>query len=414
MELDLRGALERAPQANFQLLLAQEGIVSQEQATRMTRSALLPQVQLSSTQMRAMAPNVDPLSKSFPGIPTRFYVERFDAVLQTSLTLLNMRSVDDWRESKLTLKAAEWQLEDAMQEILQQISVTYFTHWRNVRRLSVIDANLERDRILLQIARDQMEAGVATALEVTRAEVGLAVNELTRLQQETAVMESMLQLKQVLNIPLETDLQLKDEAFPDATGESEFSSFQFEQVLGSRADYHQLKTELDREALALRATKRERLPSLTLSGQWGYASETWSDDLQEQWAIQLGLTMPVFEGFRIEANQRMAASALKQKELQLSELRLQIEADYRLVLQELQSLSRQVEVARRARDLNQKEYELEKIRFEEGVADNSDVVDAQAALADAGDALVDAEFQYYLARIRKARIEGNVHQVLQD
>jgi len=170
-------------------------------------------------------------------------------------------------------------------------------------------------------------------------------------------------------------------------------------------------SDLEREQVAHRATKQERLPSLTLSGQWGYASRNITDDLREQWAIQLGVTMPLFEGFRLESQQRIAASMIRQKEIQLKDLRSQIEMDYRLVIKQLQSSRQQVEVATRSRNLNEREYDLEKIRFQQGVADNSDVVDAQTRLADAEDALVEAHYQYLLAKIELARIEGTVQAI---
>jgi outer membrane protein TolC len=46
------------------------------------------------------------------------------------------------------------------------------------------------------------------------------------------------------------------------------------------------------------------------------------------------------------------------------------------------------------------------------VADNSDVVTAQAALAQASDAEVDTIFRYHLARISLARVLGHVTEEL--
>jgi outer membrane protein len=411
MELSLREALERAPGANFHVLLAREGVTTQTEAVRAARSALLPQVRLEATQRRAMAPNVDPFSKQFAPV-SRYYVDRFDAVLRARLSLLNSRSLDDWRLSRLELRATGLGLENTVQDILARIATAYVSHWRNQRRLEVIDATLIRDRILLQIATDLKDAGVATALDVTRAELGLAGNELARLQQETLVLESALDILRALNLPLDSELSvqgslaemLRQAVSPDPS--------QLDTVLARRADYQQLLAEVDRESLALSAARREHLPSLEVGAEWGYASEAWSDPMEEQWGIQLRLSMPVFEGFRIDARKRMTASALKQKELQLEDLRDQIEADYRLVVQQVESSLRQVEVAQRARRLNLREFELERIRFQEGVADNSDVTASQAKLADSEDALVEAEFQFLLAKIRWARTQGNVLDLL--
>lgn len=404
--LHLKDALQRAPEANFQILLAGEGVRTQEELTRSTRSALLPQVQLDMTQGRNMSPNIDPFSKSIPGIPTRFFVDRFDAVLRARLSLLSTRSIDDWRLSKLDLQATELQLQNTTQDILRQIAIAYITHWRNEQKLDVIDRTLERDRILMQIAVDQKEAGVATTLDVTRAEVALARNELIRLQQETMVMESALDLKRALNIPLDKafTVQVGDLMVEDSINQAQ----NLADILDTRADYQKLLAELEHGEMAYKAAWREHLPSVELSGQWGYASEAWSDGMEEQWAVQLGVSVPVFEGFRIDAKKRVSASAVRSKEIELDNLKLQIDAEYRLVEQQFQSSHRQVQVAKKARDLNAREYELERIRFEQGVADNSDVVDAQTRLADAEDTLVEAQFQLFQTWINRARVAGDV------
>jgi len=412
IELDLRSALERAPEANFQILLAQEGLIAQEQSTRIARSALLPQVSLSATQARDMSPNVATFAAELPGIPDRLYNDRFDAVVRARLALLDLGAWDDWNVSKLSLRAAELQINNTVQDILQQIALTYTSHWRNLRRLDVIDANLERDELLLRIARDQEEAGVATALDVTRAEVSLAGNELARLQQETLVLQSELLLKRVLNLPLGAELIITQPLNHPGEPAAAFSEAAFNRILTQRPDFQRLKTVVEREQLALKASRRERLPSVEVSGRWGYASESWSDDMEEQWQVQIGLSMPIFEGFRLQAESLIAGSALRQREMELADLRQSIESEYRFVLQSLASSLQRVRVADRTVALNEREFELSRIRFEEGVADNSDVVSAQAALADAEDARVEARFQLQQALIDLARVEGDVPSIL--
>ena len=410
IELGIEDALARAPEANFQILLGREAVAAQEEATRISRSALLPQIQAESSQTRSMNPNIGPFSGAVPG--DRYFVDRFDARLSARLALFNSRSIDDWRISKLSLRAANEQLENTVQEVLQQICVLYLTHWRNERRLKVIDATLEQDRLLLGIARNQKEAGVATTLDVTRAEVRLARTELARLQQETSVLDSALELKRALNLPMDDQLILSTTEMPKRLEWESFAPERFEQVLQSRQDYRQLKAELERESLALGASRRDRLPNFFVEGYWGYAADTYEDSLEEQWAVSVGLSVPLFEGFRISAQSRIAATELRRKELELDDLKSRIEADYRLVLQQVDSSGQQVHVAQRARDLNERELQLERIRFEQGVADNSDVVDAQTKLVDAEDALVEAEYQYALARINLARTEGDVMRIV--
>ena len=74
VDLDLKSALDRAPEANFQILLSEEGLAAQEQATRIARSGIFPQVSLEASQGRSMNPTVDAFSSSFPGVKKHQFV----------------------------------------------------------------------------------------------------------------------------------------------------------------------------------------------------------------------------------------------------------------------------------------------------------------------------------------------------
>ena len=57
-----------------------------------------------------------------------------------------------------------------VQTVLADVAASYFANLRNLRRLDVFDANIARARALLELARNQLQAGVATQIDVTRAE----------------------------------------------------------------------------------------------------------------------------------------------------------------------------------------------------------------------------------------------------
>lgn len=406
IQLDLRSALDRAPEANFSLLIANEDITSASEAVRSARSTLLPQLSLDASQGRSMVPPINTAAN------TRMFVDRFDAVIRANLSLYTAATWDNLKLSRINLNATRQQVEATAQGILQSIGVAYLNHWRSKRRLDVIKANLERDTALLNIARNQNDAGVATPLDVTRAEVRLATNELARLQQETLVLDSALNLKRILNFPMGATLELAPIAIPEARASFDYSPQILDLALNNRPDLKAVRSSVEARRVALGSSKRERLPSIGLTGQWGYGSESWSDDMEEQWSIGIGVSMPLFEGFRIDAATRQQAAALRQAELQLEDQLNAVEAEVRLAVADLDSRFRQITVARKQLALSEREFELARIRFEEGVADNSDVVTAQAALATAEDTLVEAEYQFLLSRFALARAIGDVRRAI--
>jgi len=274
-------------------------------------------------------------------------------------------------------------------------------------KAATVNAQIERDRVLFDLATKRAEAGTATALDVTRAEVRLASSELRLAQLENTIFETAVQFKQALNLPYEGTLKLAPvEIEPDA--EYRFSAAELEDALARRPEVVAERRTLSRNQLAKRAADYEWLPSVALSGNYGWEGNNLGDDLDNVWGVQLGVSVPIFEGFRIDANQAEAASAVRAQQVALLQTERKVEADLRLAVSQVHTTARSVEIAQKQVTLARRELDLAQRRFSEGVADNSEVVDAQASLAEAEDGHVAAEYQYHLARLALARAQGDV------
>jgi len=135
---------------------------------------------------------------------------------------------------------------------------------------------------------------------------------------------------------------------------------------------------------------------------------------QDQWAFGVGVAMPVFDGFRLSASRRSAQSRLRSQEARLHHLELQISAELRLAAQDAASRHAQVSVAEKGLGLSREELRLAQQRYQQGVADNREVVEAQNRLAQAEDNLVEAVHQYNLSRVEFARARGDVRTILAE
>ena len=124
--------------------------------------------------------------------------------------------------------------------------------------------------------------------------------------------------------------------------------------------------------------------------------------------------MSVFEGFRIRSNKLRTNAIVREKEYQIQDLTKRIEQEYLVGSQNLKSRYQQIAITQKKLELSQEELELARDRFENGVADNRDVVDAQNGLALSQDEYIDAIYQYNLGRLSLARILGNVWLIIED
>ncbi|MEM8868647.1 MAG: TolC family protein, partial [Verrucomicrobiota bacterium] len=170
---------------------------------------------------------------------------------------------------------------------------------------------------------------------------------------------------------------------------------------------------LDQAKLARKAADWQRLPSISLYGQWGYESDTVFDgDEEEGWLIGIQASVPIFEGFRIAAERREADAAVRQNTHLMKELRNEIEREFRYAMIEMDSRYAQISIARDEIRLGKDEVDQAQERYREGLADNRELIDAQERLSDAESSELRAIYLYGLSRLAFARSIGAVERVL--
>lgn len=407
--LTLQDALATVERVNVSVLLSRESAAQAVEAIGQQRAGILPVLDASLLQRRSQGVSIATVVVA-SGRPA----SRFDALVSGSYALLNPQRLSALKGVKAGAEVAQANYQVAVQSVLADVATTYFTHLRNLRRLDVLDANIARARALLELASNQLKAGVATQIDVTRAEAQLAIAEQARLQQVTALYQSELFIKRLLDLDMARELKLAD--FQMRRADSGLYSFSDQKTaFEKRAEYLAAQKSLEQVRIDVRTATFERLPSLALTGNYGFASAQWDDNSkQEQWSAGLGLSVPVFDGLRVGANRRIALSRQRAQETRLHSLELQITAELRLALHNVSSRNAQVTVAEKSLSLAQEELRLAQTRYQQGVADNREIVEAQNRLAVASDNFVEAVYQYNLSRVELARAKGDVRTVLAE
>ena len=171
---------------------------------------------------------------------------------------------------------------------------------------------------------------------------------------------------------------------------------------------------MDQARLAKRAANWQRLPSLSVFGEWGYDSNKAFDGNEgEAWVVGIEASMPLWEGGRIAAENREAKAAVRQNEYAMRQLRNDIEQEFKFAMLDMDSRYAQIEFARDEVRLGFDEVEQARERYQEGLADNTELIDAQQRLADAERSHLRAIYLYGLSRLAFARSIGAVERVLE-
>ena len=410
--LTVPDVVERIKSQNLQLLIQNESVRRALQQSYQRRAALLPQFNANARQTRSQF-STDFFSGALPGGATRF--NSFGSRISGSLSLIDTQRFANWRLAKLEYAIQQLDYEVATQDLLDQAATLYFTHLRDLRQIEIFEGNLQREEQLLELARQQFDAGVAVKIDVTRAEVRHATVKRDLMEARTNADESILQMKALLDIDLDTKLKL-DRSLVDG-----IKSPPALKKYGMMADLTEMRPELqsqqkllDQARLAKRAANWQRLPSLSVFGEWGYDSNKAFDGNEgEAWVVGIEASMPLWEGGRIAAENREAKAAVRQNEYVMRQLRNDIEQEFKFAMLDMDSRYAQIEFARDEVRLGFDEVEQARERYQEGLADNTELIDAQQRLADAERSHLRAIYLYGLSRLAFARSIGAVERVLE-
>jgi outer membrane protein TolC len=176
-------------------------------------------------------------------------------------------------------------------------------------------------------------------------------------------------------------------------------------ALAARPDYQSLARQREANAEQLRASRARFLPKLIASGNYGGIGRTLGG-MQGTGAIQMSLSFTVFDRDR-EGEVKEIEARMQRVDRQMNDARLGIEQELRQALLDLDSAAEEATVSAAGLDLAQKELDLAKLRFGEGVTNNIEVVNAQDSLARAQQNSIIALTRHADARIELARALGN-------
>jgi outer membrane protein TolC len=322
-----------------------------------------------------------------------------------SQRVFDLSAIRNYQAGKTGVRVAELQEALAREQVASRTGISYLEALRADRAVVAAQANVELAQALLQLAQDQRNAGVATGVDVTRAQTRLAEQQVALAQAQTDSEQARLNLQRLIGLPLGSPLTLTDQLrFVEDPSPSVDTAVA--QAAHDRREIQVAEEESRAAQLEAQAARAEHLPSLEVVGNYGSSGITPSSfDLPTR-RVAVQLNVPIFNGGLTRGRVTAAASRQRQTELTLADVRGQVEEDVRLALTTLRTAAVQVRAAEESVTLAQRELEMSRDRFRAGVADNLEVITAQVSLANARFAQVNALAQHNAARLNLAAALG--------
>jgi outer membrane protein TolC len=273
-------------------------------------------------------------------------------------------------------------------------------------------SDIELARLLVKLADEQVSAGAAAQIDLTRARTELAASRGAQLIAQNQFDRSLIDLARSLGLESTHRFTLADtlSSALGASGAPESADVALRAALEKRPELAAERLRVARARSERRTIQAERLPRLDASADYGLSGRNGPDALATR-SVGVAVTLPILDGFKREGRIAEQNALADEADVRARELERQIAADVQAAFLDLHSALDQQGIADERLKLADAEVAQARDRFENGVAGNIEVIDALAALVHARDAEIDSRFAAAAARVAIARATGAAQTV---
>jgi outer membrane protein len=401
-------ALKQNPTAQIAVLTAAQS----EQDKNISRAELLPHADAKLTDQ---AEKINVLAEfggksPFPGFPkTIGPFQVFSAGATFGMPVFDLTLWRRYQAARATMGASQESSLSAREQVILLVVSQYIGTLRAVANVQASQSRVELAQALYDQAADLQKEGVGTGIDTLRANVELQNEKQRFIQAETDRETSLYGLSRLLNLDPRQPLELGDSLSFFDTPQPEVET-SLELAYAGRQEWKSLESQIKAAGYDKKAAQDSRLPSLRFDGNFTYIG-TSSNTTLPTYNYEATVNLPLFTGGRIHAEVVRADLEIRKLEQQRDDLRNQIALEVKTALVNLESARNEVQVANLGVQLSKEEVDQARDRFNAGVANNIEVIQAQDSLARANDNQIAALYRFNQARADLARAIGQMEKV---
>jgi multidrug efflux system outer membrane protein len=391
---ELTEIIEQAREANLDIAAAVARIVQADATARTSGAALLPSVTLDSSATRSRASRSSASSSSSGGSETN----------NLQGTLSASYEIDFWGKNRSALRAAEqsavasrfdWEVVGLSTVV--STANAYFNLLAAQDRLNAARQNLASANRVLDLIKQRVNAGTASALETAQQESTVNTQRATIPPLEQTVVQNRNALAVLLARSPESVRvrggSLRAISYPRVTPGLP------SELLTQRPDIRKAEAKLASANANVENARAQMLPSISLTAEGGYQSAILKTLLRPEsalFSLSAGLTQPIFDGGSLQGNLDLKKGL--QDEL-LQNYRKAVISGFSDVENALDGI-RQTAIRERVLadvvNSSQRAFDISEQRLREGTTDMVTVLQTQQTLYSA----VDSQIQARLSRVQ--------------
>lgn len=339
---------------------------------------------------------------------------QINGAVQLDQTLFNMSVFEGLKAAKTTREFYQINATLTEEQIIEKVTQSYYEVYKTKSQLLTIDKAIANTERIKNILTSLYENGLAKKIDLDRIQVALNNLKSSRQQLVNAIQLQENALKYLIGMDIKEPITLAENTFDID------KYIQIEKIdnVENRTEIQMLEKQGELLRLNKKSIEAQRYPSLAFSANYGYMGlgekmpffygkadgVNWSDFS----TLTLALRVPIFSGFRMNAQISQAQIEIEKFEADLHDTKLALslaqENAYTQINNSLITLNVQKENMELARQVL---VNVEN-NYNNGLASLTDLLDAENSYAEAQNNYTSALMDYKLAEIQLLKSRGEL------
>ena len=418
LSLTLRDAVRLAlsPGGNLSVDVADQSVAAAQARFRQSQATIKPNVDFS---FNAVNQRIDLDVFGFQSIHVPGFTfprtagpfELLESRVHVRQSLFDQESTHRKEAAKVGIVAAQTETKEVRDQIVGQVARLYFQAQRDASAVETAQTLVVTAESTLKEIGNRNTEGQALGVDVSQARIDVAAAKQDLLKAQLERARTEIDLLNAMNRDLDTPLQLtepltfvaQDMPPPDQAVAT---------ALQSRSEILTLQKKLQATRLNDAAIHAERLPTLDAYANAG-STGTSLPNSTGTYDAGVMLRIPLLDGGRRESQRAEVIASARQEELQMAQLRKQVEIEVREALLRMDLARGYVELSEARYQAAQDELEHRRRSYAHGIGSQRDVNGAQAGMAKAADGRVAALHDWNQARVDLMQALGTIGTLVQ-
>src|SRR3972149_2985978 len=286
-------------------------------------------------------------------------------------------------------------------ELIYNIKNSYWGLFKANQIKKVVEENVSQVQAHLTDVQNLFKVGLATKNDVLKVQVQLGEAQLRFIDAKNAVKLASINLANVIGISLDTEIETSEEVEEQALNEKNLSDL-INKAYDSRAELKSINYRVQASESGITAAKSDWFPQLYLTGNYYYSRPKQrilpaEDKFDGTWDVTVSLSLNLWNWGATIDKTEAAEAQFQQAQDSYKIIKDMITLEVTRNYLDINKSNEKISVAKQSVGQAEENYRVTDEKFKNGLALNSDLLDAEVALLQAKTNYIQSVVDYDLA-----------------